>query len=147
MTLPTRILVATDLSAASRPALEWGARCARASRGQVLLATVFDPNPFYAAVEVTSVDGTWSQLVAEQKRSIYEELAEYRNELFEGVSCDLLVLFDGSPARALTRLAKEREMDLIVVGAHGRTGLQRLLVGSVAQKVVRLASVPVLVAR
>lgn len=56
------------------------------------------------------------------------------------------VLF-GSPATEITRYAEDQEIDLIVLPSHGRTGLARLMIGSVAERVVRLAHCPVLVLR
>jgi nucleotide-binding universal stress UspA family protein len=53
----------------------------------------------------------------------------------------------GSPAEAIVRLAQERQVDLIVMGTHGRTGLSHILLGSVAEKVVREAPCPVLIIR
>jgi nucleotide-binding universal stress UspA family protein len=53
----------------------------------------------------------------------------------------------GNPADAIVRLAQDRQADLIVMGTHGRTGLQHVLLGSVAEKVVRLAPCPVLTVR
>jgi nucleotide-binding universal stress UspA family protein len=53
-------------------------------------------------------------------------------------------LLEGDPATAVTRLAEELPADLIVLGTHGRTGLSRLLMGSVAEAIVRRASCPVL---
>jgi nucleotide-binding universal stress UspA family protein len=53
----------------------------------------------------------------------------------------------GNPADAIVRLAAERDVDLIVMGTHGRTGLQHVLLGSVAEKVVRLAPCPVMTVR
>ncbi len=53
----------------------------------------------------------------------------------------------GHPADAIVRLAQEKNADLIVMGTHGRTGLQHVLLGSVAEKVVRLAPCPVLTVR
>jgi nucleotide-binding universal stress UspA family protein len=53
----------------------------------------------------------------------------------------------GQPADAIVRIAQERDVDLIVMGTHGRTGLQHVLLGSVAEKVVRLAPCPVLTVR
>ncbi|HTY77580.1 MAG TPA: universal stress protein [Candidatus Bathyarchaeia archaeon] len=50
----------------------------------------------------------------------------------------------GRPADAIVRLARERDVDLIVMATHGRTGLEHVLIGSVAEKVVRLAPCPVL---
>ena len=53
----------------------------------------------------------------------------------------------GQPADAVVRVAQERGVDLIVMATHGRTGLQHILLGSVAEKVVRLAPCPVLTVR
>ncbi|HXJ78263.1 MAG TPA: universal stress protein [Candidatus Methylomirabilis sp.] len=53
----------------------------------------------------------------------------------------------GPPADTIVRVARERGADLIVMGTHGRTGLQHVLLGSVAEKVVRLAPCPVLTVR
>jgi nucleotide-binding universal stress UspA family protein len=53
----------------------------------------------------------------------------------------------GPTAETIVRVAREREADLIVMGTHGRTGLQHVLLGSVAEKVVRLAPCPVLTVR
>ncbi len=53
----------------------------------------------------------------------------------------------GDPGAEICRIATERKADLIVLPSHGRTGLQRLLIGSVAERVVRLAPCPVLVLR
>jgi nucleotide-binding universal stress UspA family protein len=53
----------------------------------------------------------------------------------------------GHPAEAIVHVARERNADLIVMGTHGRTGLQHVLLGSVAEKVVRLAPCPVMTVR
>jgi nucleotide-binding universal stress UspA family protein len=57
------------------------------------------------------------------------------------------VLLDGEPAAEIVRYAQEMNMDLIVMGTHGRTGLERLLMGSVAEKVMRQATCSVLVVK
>jgi nucleotide-binding universal stress UspA family protein len=54
---------------------------------------------------------------------------------------------DGGPADAIVRFARERHVDLIVMGTHGRAGLQRMLLGSVAERVLRLAPCPVMMVR
>jgi nucleotide-binding universal stress UspA family protein len=71
-----------------------------------------------------------------QKLSKYEAPAE-------GINIEF-VIADGEPGEEILRLAKERHCDLIVMGTHGRTGLGRLLMGSVAERVVRKAPCPVL---
>ena len=61
-----------------------------------------------------------------------------------GVAADSLVV-RGVPSHRITETAQERQADLIVMGTHGRTGLRHMLIGSVAERVVRHASCPVMV--
>ena len=63
-----------------------------------------------------------------------------------GINGDM-VLVQGSPYQEIVETAKARQVDLIIMGTHGRTGLRHMLLGSVAEKVVQLASCPVLVTR
>jgi nucleotide-binding universal stress UspA family protein len=58
-----------------------------------------------------------------------------------------VAIVHGTPFRVITETAKERQVDLIIMGTQGRTGLSHLLLGSVAERVVRLAPCPVLVVR
>jgi nucleotide-binding universal stress UspA family protein len=58
-----------------------------------------------------------------------------------------VAVVDGQPADTIVRFAQERRVDLIVMGTHGRGGLQRMLLGSVAERVLRLAPCPVLAIR
>jgi universal stress protein A len=84
------------------------------------------------------------------------EPAGYRQRLEEdlrrhvpspsGVSVQYL-LAGGDPAQEIDRVAREHHCDLIVMGSHGRTGLSRLLTGSIAEQVIRTASCPVLVVK
>lgn len=64
----------------------------------------------------------------------------------EGVDCQAFVM-SGKPADAIMEIAKDKKADLVVVGSHGRTGLDRLLMGSVAERVIVLASCAVLVVK
>jgi nucleotide-binding universal stress UspA family protein len=57
------------------------------------------------------------------------------------------VLLEGDPAREIVRYSRDASMDLVVMGTHGRTGLERLLVGSVAERVMKDASCSVLVVK
>jgi nucleotide-binding universal stress UspA family protein len=77
--------------------------------------------------------------VAHAKEALQERLKE-----FPGIH--LKVRF-GDPGHMITDLASEVEADLIVIPSHGRTGVKRLLLGSVAERVIRLAHCPVLVLR
>jgi len=63
-----------------------------------------------------------------------------------GVAVEYLVA-GGDPAEEIARVAADRGSNLIVMGTHGRTGLERLLMGSIAEKVVRLAPCPILITK
>jgi len=64
----------------------------------------------------------------------------------EGIDAEY-ILIEGNPARSIVETAQKRNSGLIIVGSHGRTGLKRLLMGSVTERVVGRAPCPVLVAR
>lgn len=81
----------------------------------------------------------------EEARRGLEEVAERLRSL--GAEVDVVVVTHPSPAAAILETAESRGADLICIATHGRTGLPRLLLGSVADKVVRSAKVPVLVVR
>jgi nucleotide-binding universal stress UspA family protein len=84
--------------------------------------------------------------LVQEKRLYREEMAEELNRL-GAPDAQVRVehrLEEGDPATQILRVAQETTCDLIVLGSHGRTGLDRLLMGSVAEQVVRRASCPVL---
>jgi nucleotide-binding universal stress UspA family protein len=147
MNLPKRILIATDLSDASLEAVSTGAALAKALGADVLLVTVLDPVPYVAAVDLEGGSDVWAQFLDDAEANLKKRLEELKAEKFESGSCDVAVIRESGAAQALSEFAEDRGADLIVVGSHGRTGFKRVLLGSVAEKVVRLAKCPVFVAR
>jgi nucleotide-binding universal stress UspA family protein len=130
-----RILVATDFGPAAEAALTYGRALAKnfgatltvmhVAENFFLRATIADPHALKAAVA----------------RRLEERLtAEDRSALHARAVLDT----SDQPADAITAYAKQAEIDLIVMGTHGRNGISHLLVGSVAERVVRTASCPVL---
>jgi len=98
----------------------------------------------------TDIDFTITQreLIAEKEMHEAEKSAKAVKEAAqkEGVAVKAFVL-SGRPADAIIETAQEKKADLIVLGSHGRTGVERLLMGSVAERVIVLASCPVLVVK
>jgi nucleotide-binding universal stress UspA family protein len=140
-----RILCPIDFSDASRAALETAADLARRQGAQLTLFHAY-PVPGY-----TFPDGSF---VASSK--MLEELAEAARahlEEWKGIASSLgvpgveAVTAVGEPAAEIVTHAREKAFDLVVVGTHGRTGLTHALMGSVAERVVRKASCPVLTVR
>jgi nucleotide-binding universal stress UspA family protein len=91
---------------------------------------------------------TQRELIAEKEMHEAEKNAKVVKEAAqkEGVAVKAFVL-SGRPADAIIETAQEKNADLIVLGSHGRTGVERLLMGSVAERVIVLASCPVLVVK
>ena len=139
---PHRILVPVDFSDPSRQAL--GAAIALAQRFGSRLAVA----------HVTRRNRPDSHLVAEQtgitfdtRRAGWAKLTEFIERELTGDIQPTRLVADGVPFDEIAKSAKAWEADLIVMGAHGRTGLKGALIGSVAERAVRHAPCPVLVVR
>ncbi|AQL44319.1 universal stress protein [Halorientalis sp. IM1011] len=136
-----RILVPTDGSDHAVRAAEHALALARAFDATVRVIGVVDiqsvAGPFNAGgVDDEFVDGLKSQ--ARESIEAVEALTDER------VETDVL---EGTPAKSIVDDAADFDADLIVMGTHGRTGINRYVVGSVTERVVRLADAPVLTAR
>lgn len=135
-----RILVPTDFSDASGEAVRYGVELARERRAGLILLHVGDAAKQIATEFPLGLDA--SLVDAERERLLKilapaDQLAVHPE----------FVMSTGSPAEEIVRCATEREVDLIVMGTHGRGGVSHLLLGSVAEKVIRTAPCPVLVIR
>ncbi|MBX3251160.1 MAG: universal stress protein [Myxococcales bacterium] len=146
---PKKIIVGTDLSDSSRTALETTAYYAKTFDADVVLVSVFDPTPFVAPSVIPGPTDLLESATREIERSIKDSLAQLRDELFADRPdrVELVALRHPAPGDALVDLAEERGADLIVVASHGRTGIKRVLLGSVAERITRLAKCAVLVVR
>ena len=142
----TRILVPTDFSEPSDAALEYARTVATKFGGTLhLLHVIEDPyRATYAAeVYVPELAGLRDDLVADAKARMDASLSPTDYSML-GATADALI---GTPAWTIVEYAKGQDMDLIVMGTHGRGGVSHLLMGSVAEKVVRTATCPVLTTR
>jgi nucleotide-binding universal stress UspA family protein len=134
-----KIVLATDGSKHSSLATEKAISFAQSYGGELRVVSVADvPSEFYAEAPQAVDD-----LVKKAKGYVagVKKQAEAA-----GVSAETFV-GESEAFEAITRLAKEQKADMIVIGSHGRTGLRRLLMGSVAEKVIGHAPCPVLVVK
>lgn len=145
MTRITRILVPTDFSATADAALDYAYVLAEQFGASLELLHVLD-DPFV-------VDGMAAEAYISEAPALRSAmLQEARNRLRhraaprQGIAIETEVLF-GHGARTIAEYAAERGVDLIVMGTHGRTGFAHLLLGSVAERLVRTAPCPVLTVR
>ncbi len=143
-----KILVATDFSEASLGALETAFDLALQGGSSVYLVHVMDPYVIAGDPTLilhTSVEGTSREVRQRLEELIPQEWREDGDGLSPVVQSHVL---EGSgPARAITKFAEEKDVDLVVLGTHGQTGLTRLLMGSTAESLLRYAPCPVLVVK
>jgi len=143
---PREILVATDFGEPSRAALTYARSMAQVFSARLHLVHVVDdlgshPTP----PAMPAVDLGRLQIELEQEaRSQLEALVD--DELRKGPIA-VVALTSNRPAAALLAYARDRHIDLIVAGTHGRSGFADLFMGSVAQQIVRSAGCPVLTLR
>ncbi|MCC7265522.1 MAG: universal stress protein [Candidatus Latescibacteria bacterium] len=136
-------LAAVDFSNWTGPVLRAGAEMARLYGASLtaVYAEQFLPPPYFTEGDIKAL----ADLHALQRRSAAQHLAEVvRQEISYPAQARLVEAF---PTEAILSLARELGAGLLVLGTHGRSGLNRLLMGSVAEKVVRQAGVPVLVVK
>ena len=134
------ILHPTDFSAQADTALELARTLARDYAARVILMHVR---------EISSAAygdfGGFPINAGEDRKELQAQLAELKRR-HEPEVVDYF-LADGDPATEIVARAKKNSCDMIIMGTHGRTGLARLLMGSVAEQVVRKASCPVLIVK
>ena len=142
-----RVLLPTDFSGCANYALSYAASIARATGATIICVHVVEPIVpavgYTGLAEPMPIADISEQLEDSAEREL-PLLAEC--EEFNGLDVDEVIVH-GDAAAEIVRVAAEREVDLIVVSSHGRTGLGRILFGSTAEAVVRHASCPVLVVK
>ncbi len=128
------ILFPTDFSHCGDAALEMASTLAADSGAKLLIVHVEEPAAVYGGGELSAFppEATDDLMMTLQKVVPTDPKVAYEHRLITG-----------DPAHAIVRLAKQENVDMIVIGSHGRTGLKRLLLGSVAESVVRHAECPV----
>jgi nucleotide-binding universal stress UspA family protein len=137
------ILVATDFQACSRRAVERAAQLAKASGGKLFVVHTFEPPSYaYGSAEFSTFD--WLTPMEDAARQSLNSAVQALCE--RGIRADG-VLCVGAAWEHILLVAKQVEADVIVLGTHGRRGVMHALLGSVAEKVVRMAAVPVLTIR
>ena len=139
-----RILAPIDFTAASNASLEYAIDLAAALKAAVLVVHVYQI-PMYSFPDGAII--TSSELAAKLSDAAQKNLdaAVHLHEQ-RGVSVSAM-LVSGDPPEEIVRLAQVEKADLIVLGTHGRRGLSRALVGSVAEQVLRTSPVPVVTMR
>lgn len=140
------ILVATDFSEYAEHAFTWALDMATDWSAKILLlhvAPTISHLAFPESVYLTDLRKMEDDLLADAETRIHEFAAKKGTS---AVSVETRVIV-GEASREICQVAAHEHADLVVMGSHGRTGLSHVLLGSVAERVVRHASCPVLVIR
>jgi nucleotide-binding universal stress UspA family protein len=141
-----RILYATDLSAASRPAFARALDLARTNRAELIVLHVTAP-PILYSPDGYALPRTYELLASDMRAAAKQHLDRLvAKAKGRGVRARSLVV-DGVAADRIAKAARSARADLLVIGTHGRTGLARLFLGSVASRVIATAPCPVLSVR
>ena len=139
-----RILVPVDFSEPSKKSLEYANYFAQRFDAKIDVLHVWRPTEYTGDAMVTLTRSepeltlsTFLRNHADQQLTAFLTDMPHANRMLES----------GDPAQVIARVAREGGYDLVVMGTHGRTGFSHMMMGSVAEKVVRLAPCPVLTYR
>lgn len=137
-----KILIAVDSEPVATHAADVGVELAQALGAEMAFVTVVDSSLGYPADTGVSPD----ELLSVAKQDAKGMLDDFRQRLAQQTGAMEFIL-TGSPATEIVKAAREWPADVIVIGSHGRRGVPRVLLGSVAEGVMRHAPCPVLVIR
>ncbi len=143
MTRFRQILVPVDFEGPSQEALEVAVDLALTFDAKLALIHAWEvPVAAYAAMTYVPAD-LWTAIEQAATEQLKSTLEHVRKRLPRAES----ILVKGPPAHEILATADRTKADLIVMGTHGRRGMSHVLLGSVAEKIVRLSQVPVLTIR
>lgn len=138
---------ATDFSRASAPAFKWALELTKANRGQLLVVHVVTPPTLALPPEGYVPPALYQDLEASARREAQKHLAALVGRARKAGVRASAILLDGVPHERVARAARSKKADLLVIGTHGRSGLAKLFLGSVASRLVAMAPRPVLTVR
>lgn len=145
--MPKTILACTDFSENSVPARICAVEYARAFRAELLILHVVNSRLLGYPTLANRVPVETALIQENIREGVEEELELLANDCRREVEKVSTYFRTGAPAEEIVRFAEEQSADLIVMGTHGWTGVRHLIVGSVAENVVRMANCPVLTVR
>jgi len=141
----TNILVATDDSESARKAIDSAINIAKINNAKLYAVYVIAPGEV-AVTQHDPRDPGWKKQMKENLEAQGREATAYA--LKAGKTANITVepiVFEGNPADEIVNFAEKNDVDLVVIGTLGKTGVKRFLLGSVAENVVRHSKKPVLV--
>ncbi len=138
-----KILIATDGSEHTKRAIDYGIETAKSTGAKLYAIYVIDTAAF-ASVPMNAAWESMYGLLKQEGNEATRYVAERAQD--EGLEVERLTV-EGNPAEEIIKYAEKNSVDLIVMGTLGKSGLDRFLLGSIAEKVVRSSRIPVLIVR
>jgi nucleotide-binding universal stress UspA family protein len=147
-----KILIAVDYDPSAQQIAETGYALAKSMNAQVVLLHVTSDYVYYSSLDYSPILGydSFSNLGALQTNAV-EELAKAAENYLQATKQHLgddsirTVVKDGDFGEVILEVAEEMNIDIIVLGTHGRRGLDKILMGSVAEKVLRNSQIPMFI--
>jgi len=138
-----KIMIATDGSENVKHAVDWGINLAKALQANVIAINIVPRVGFMLSMR----GDKWIQEYREYLKEVGDEAIKYVVDVGQskGIEVDTIIIEDRNPIDAIIEYANANDIDLIVMGTCGMTGLTRIILGSVAENVVRHAKKPVVV--
>lgn len=140
-----RLLLPTDFSDYARAAVDYACTLAEKFHAELHLVHVLETH--ISTIPQMSMAFAMPQYSEEARQAADKTLHEYLDAEWVKNQHVLHAVLKGEPFLEIIRYAREKDIDMIVLATHGRTGLAHVLMGSVAEKVVRMAPCPVLTVR
>ena len=142
--LPRRILCPVDFSEVSEAALRFAGRLAECAKAEIvaLNAHYFEAPAYFTESRIAELTREFHETRHEAELAV----AQFAQRILPGVAVRVVVE-EGAPEEAIARAARDEGADVVVMGTHGRSGVSRLMLGSVAERVLRSSTIPVLTVR
>ena len=142
-----KIMVATDGSELAKKAVDSAIEIAKSSNAKLYAVHVIALGDYYSSMPL-SIDVEWMKAMEEHLRIQGKEAIDYVENAGRAANVEVEpVILEGNPANEIVDFAEKNDIDLIVMGTQGKTGIQRFLIGSVAENVVRHSIKTVLVVK
>jgi nucleotide-binding universal stress UspA family protein len=142
-----KIMIATDGSELVKKAVDTAIELAKLGQTKLYAVHVIPLGDFYSSMP-PSIDAEWIKDMEEHLRIEGQEAIAYVEDAGRAANVEIEpVILEGNPANEIVDFAEKNDIELIVMGSHGKTGIQRFLIGSVAENVVRHSKKSVLVVK
>ena len=142
-----RILYLTDFSDVSNKALEYVKKLKEAGTKEVVVLHVIDEREIGHMSHIPGIHLDADELEKLRRDGAKKAMGAIEAELRESGFQVKVRIEEGIPLREILRVEKEEDISVIVIGSHGKSSVQEMLLGSVSEKVIRKSSKPVLVIR